>query len=121
MPDGGQKAVVKEAGKLSPLALAAQELATVLSPEADLDVHLAEVEAVADGVLARLDELTATLGAVSADSASQQAALEPAFRAITAGLARDFAYVDGVGVREPPSLLSGLPHFLAGRTNQHAP
>ena len=29
--------------------------------------------------------------------ASQQAALEPAFRTILAGLARDFAYVDGVG------------------------
>ena len=34
---------------------------------------------------------------VSDDVASQQAALEPAFRTILAGLARDFAYVDGVG------------------------
>ena len=30
---------------------------------------------------------------------AQQASLEPAFQSITAGLARDFAYVDGVGVR----------------------
>jgi hypothetical protein len=59
--------------------------------------HLREVEAVADGLLARLDELTATLGAVSSEAASQQAALEPVLRAATARLARDFAYVDGVG------------------------
>ena len=57
------------------------------------------MEAVSDGLLARLDELTATLGTVSAEASAQQAALEPAFRAATAGLARDFAFVDGVGVR----------------------
>jgi hypothetical protein len=38
---------------------------------------------------------------VSSDAAAQHASLEPAFTAITAGLARDFAYVDGVGVRVP--------------------
>lgn len=37
---------------------------------------------------------------VTEDVQSQQVALEPAFRNITAGLARDFAYVDGVGVRQ---------------------
>jgi hypothetical protein len=61
--------------------------------------HLSEVEAVADSLLARLDELTATLGAVTSEAAAQGAALEPAFRQATVGLARDFAYVDGVGVR----------------------
>ena len=80
--------------------------------------HLSEVEAVADGMLARLDELTATLGTVrrcalcahspradaarsqvSGDAAQQQAMLAPAYSSITAGLARDFAYIDGVGVR----------------------
>ena len=80
--------------------------------------HLSEVEAVADGMLARLDELTATLGTVrrcarrarsprsdaassqvSGDAAQQQTMLAPAYRSITAGLARDFAYIDGVGVR----------------------
>ena len=38
---------------------------------------------------------------VTEDVQTQQAALEPVFRSITAGLARDFAYVDGVGVRLP--------------------
>lgn len=33
------------------------------------------------------------------DAAQQQAVLAPAFSSITAGLARDFAYIDGVGVR----------------------
>lgn len=69
-------------------------------------------------MLARLDELTATLGTVrgracaaatprahparpqvGGDAAQQQAVLAPAFSSITAGLARDFAYIDGVGVR----------------------
>jgi hypothetical protein len=36
---------------------------------------------------------------VGGDAAQQQAVLAPAFSSITAGLARDFAYIDGVGVR----------------------
>jgi hypothetical protein len=80
-------------------------------------------------MLARLDELTATLGTVraarrcrsqraraypaggraqvSGDAAQQAASLEPAFSAITAGLARDFAYVDGVGVRSARTARAG--------------
>lgn len=91
-------------------------------------------------MLARLDELSATLrtarapapalarvhgsrslatAQVTEDVQSQQAALEPAFRNITAGLARDFAYVDGVGVRHSalqPSLAD--PQRLAERVPQ---
>jgi hypothetical protein len=63
------------------------------------------VEAVRESLLARLDELTATLGTISGDAAQQQTNMEPAFRAITAGLARDFAYIDGVGVRVPSNPL----------------
>ena len=39
---------------------------------------------------------------VSGDAAQQQAMLAPAYSSITAGLARDFAYIDGVGVRCQP-------------------
>jgi glycerate dehydrogenase len=37
--------------------------------------------------------------AAHGDAAQQQAMLTPAYSSITAGLARDFAYIDGVGVR----------------------
>lgn len=54
------------------------------------------VRAVADGMLARLDELDAMLRSLRDDGAEQRAALEPALEALAGGLARDFAYVDSV-------------------------
>ena len=54
------------------------------------------VRAVADGMLARLDELDAMLRSLRDDGAEQRAALEPAIEALAGGLARDFAYVDSV-------------------------
>ena len=61
---------------------------------------------------------------VSGDAAHQQTALAPAFSTITAGLARDFAYIDGVGVRCPGRLrhvraLTFLARF-PGRSGERA-
>ena len=125
--EGGEREAEREEAEppgpasASPLVLASQEVAALLSPEAVLSQHLGEVEAVADGLLARLDELTAMLGTVSADCASQQSGLEPALRSLTAGLARDFAYVDGVGVSAAVRAPSARAHtYGTGPAAGHA-
>ena len=50
----------------------------------------------AEGMLARLDELSAMLVTVRAEGKQQREALEPVLESVAAGLGRDFAFVDSV-------------------------
>ena len=56
--------------------------------------HCGQIERSAEDMLARLDELVAVLNKLREDSKEQREALTPALEAWTAGLARDFAYLD---------------------------
>ena len=78
-------------------AVLCDDVAESVHPNFDLlSKHGEEVKSTADAMLARLDELGAMLGTLRAEGREQREALEPVLEAFTAGLTRDFAYIDSV-------------------------
>ena len=77
--------------------------------------HCGQIERSAEDMLARLDELVAVLNKLREDSKEQREALTPALEAWTAGLARDFAYLDSAEetVEAVKSAVADVEHQLA--------